>query len=78
MITQHDKVERFRALHTRRGAFILPNPRDLGSARRLAGLGFEALASTSSGFARAAGKRGYEPRPQSGARTRGCACGCGR
>lgn len=41
----------FIALHERDGAFIIPNPWDRGSARVLAGLGFEALATTSSGFA---------------------------
>lgn len=50
MVTQIEKAERFRALHKRDGAFVIPNPWDAGSARLLAGLGFEALA-TSSGFA---------------------------
>ncbi|HEY2558789.1 MAG TPA: isocitrate lyase/phosphoenolpyruvate mutase family protein [Caldimonas sp.] len=40
----------FRALHTE-GCFVLPNPWDVGSALMLQGLGFQALASTSSGFA---------------------------
>jgi len=48
--TQHEKGERFRALHEG-SAFLIPNPWDLGSARVLAALGFEALATTSSGFA---------------------------
>jgi 2-methylisocitrate lyase-like PEP mutase family enzyme len=48
---QHDKGAVFRALHQRDGAFIIPNPWDVGSARILARLGFEALASTSAGFA---------------------------
>ena len=43
--------ERFRALHQRDHAFIIPNPWDIGSARILQALGFEALASTSAGFA---------------------------
>jgi 2-methylisocitrate lyase-like PEP mutase family enzyme len=48
--TQIEKGERFRALHA--GApFVIPNPWDAGSARALAALGFEALATTSSGFA---------------------------
>jgi 2-methylisocitrate lyase-like PEP mutase family enzyme len=55
--TQSEKAERFRALHTRPGAFIIPNPWDIGSARILAGLGFEALATTSAGFALSMGKR---------------------
>jgi 2-methylisocitrate lyase-like PEP mutase family enzyme len=46
----HEKAERFRVLHEG-PAFIVPNPWDAGSARVLAALGFEALASTSSGFA---------------------------
>jgi 2-methylisocitrate lyase-like PEP mutase family enzyme len=48
--TQHKKGERFRALHED-GPFVIPNPWDAGSAKVLAGLGFEALATTSSGFA---------------------------
>jgi 2-methylisocitrate lyase-like PEP mutase family enzyme len=51
MATQTEKAERFRALHEREGAFVIPNPWDAGSARLLAGLGFEALATTSAGFA---------------------------
>jgi 2-methylisocitrate lyase-like PEP mutase family enzyme len=47
---QREKGERFRALHE--GApFVIPNPWDAGSARVFAALGFQALASTSSGFA---------------------------
>jgi 2-methylisocitrate lyase-like PEP mutase family enzyme len=41
----------FRGLHHRAGAFIIPNPWDIGSAKILASLGFEALATTSAGFA---------------------------
>ncbi len=48
--TQHDRGRRFRALHEG-PAFVLPNPWDAGSAQVLAGLGFPALATTSSGFA---------------------------
>jgi 2-methylisocitrate lyase-like PEP mutase family enzyme len=47
---QEEKAERFRALHDG-DAFVIPNPWDAGSARVLAALGFEALATTSSGFA---------------------------
>ncbi len=47
MTAQQDKAERFRALHRRDGAFLIPNPWDVGSARLLEGLGFEALATTS-------------------------------
>jgi 2-methylisocitrate lyase-like PEP mutase family enzyme len=56
------RVERgaaFRALHHREGAFILPNPWDIGTARLLAHLGFEALATTSAGFAASVGRRDY-------------------
>lgn len=56
MKTQADKAQRFRALHEREGAFVIPNPWDLGSARLLAALGFEALATTSAGFAYALGR----------------------
>lgn len=56
MLTQAQKAERFRALHEREGAFVIPNPWDIGSARLLAALGFEALATTSSGFAHALGR----------------------
>ena len=56
MTTQKEKAERFRALHEREGAFVMPNPWDEGSARLLAGLGFEALATTSSGFANSLGR----------------------
>jgi 2-methylisocitrate lyase-like PEP mutase family enzyme len=56
MVTQRDKAERFKALHEREGAFVIPNPWDVGSARLLAGLGFEALATTSAGFANSLGR----------------------
>jgi 2-methylisocitrate lyase-like PEP mutase family enzyme len=48
--TQHDKGAAFRALHES-DAFVIPNPWDAGSARVLEALGFQALATTSSGFA---------------------------
>ena len=54
--TQAEKADRFRALHARPGAFIIPNPWDVGSARILAHLGFEALATTSAGVAFSLGK----------------------
>jgi methylisocitrate lyase len=50
-----DRVDRFRDLH-RGGCLVMPNPWDMGSARLLAGLGFKALATTSSGFAWTLGK----------------------
>ena len=46
----------FRRLH-HSGCFVIPNPWDVGSAKMLASLGFEALATTSSGFAWSMGKR---------------------
>jgi 2-methylisocitrate lyase-like PEP mutase family enzyme len=48
--TQAEKAERFAALHESE-PFVIPNPWDAGSARALAALGFQALATTSSGFA---------------------------
>lgn len=56
-MTQTEKAHAFRALHQREGAFILPNPWDIGTARLLAHLGFEALATTSAGFAFTLGRR---------------------
>ena len=50
MTSQAEKAEAFRALHAG-DPFVIPNPWDAGSARVLAALGFEALATTSSGFA---------------------------
>lgn len=57
MTTQVEKGRAFRALHQRDSAFIIPNPWDVGSARLLAHLGFEALATTSMGYAFSVGKR---------------------
>ena len=56
-VTQADKVERFRALHTGPGIFIMPNPWDAASARVLAGLGFPALATSSGASAAQLGRR---------------------
>jgi 2-methylisocitrate lyase-like PEP mutase family enzyme len=56
MPTQSEKGRAFRALHERDSAFIIPNPWDIGTARLLAHLGFEALASTSMGYAFSAGQ----------------------
>src|ERR671939_321270 len=50
MASQEEKARRFEALHEGE-PFVIPNPWDAGSALVLAALGFEALASTSSGFA---------------------------
>jgi 2-methylisocitrate lyase-like PEP mutase family enzyme len=49
------KGEIFRALHRQDGAFIIPNPWDIGTARILASMGFQALATTSAGMAFALG-----------------------
>jgi 2-methylisocitrate lyase-like PEP mutase family enzyme len=51
MRTQAEKGRLFRALHERPGLFIMPNPWDAGTARLFESLGFEALATTSLGFA---------------------------
>jgi 2-methylisocitrate lyase-like PEP mutase family enzyme len=53
---QADKAERFLALHHGATPLLLPNPWDAGSARLLASLGFDALATTSSGFAGTLGR----------------------
>jgi 2-methylisocitrate lyase-like PEP mutase family enzyme len=55
--TQNEKAARFRALHDGPGAFVIPNPWDVGSARILAGLGFQALATSSAASASALGRR---------------------
>jgi 2-methylisocitrate lyase-like PEP mutase family enzyme len=57
MPTQSEKGAAFRALHERDSAFIIPNPFDVGTACLLARLGFEALATTSAGFAFSAGRQ---------------------
>src|SRR5277367_5752765 len=56
MSSQTDKAAAFRELHERPGAFIIPNPWDAGTARLLASLGFEALATTSLGLANTHGR----------------------
>jgi len=58
--TQTEKTERFRELHSRPGAFIIPNPWDIGSARILEQLGFEALATTSVGYAYSIARRDHK------------------
>jgi 2-methylisocitrate lyase-like PEP mutase family enzyme len=55
--SQHDKAARFRALHQAPDAFVIPNPWDAGSARILAGLGFQALATSSGAAAGVLGRR---------------------
>ena len=56
MRSQAEKAAAFRALHQRPGVFIIPNPWDAGTAKLLAALGFEALATTSLGLANALGR----------------------
>src|SRR4051795_610794 len=55
-VTQAQKAAAFTALHAG-DSFVIPNPWDAGSARMLAALGFQALATTSSGFAFTLGRR---------------------
>ena len=57
MATQREKYERFRALHERPGAFVIPNPWNEGTTRILTAIGFEALATTSAGYAFSVGRR---------------------
>jgi len=56
-VSQSDKAARFRALHQGPAAFVIPNPWDAGSARILAGLGFQALATSSGASAGILGRR---------------------
>jgi 2-methylisocitrate lyase-like PEP mutase family enzyme len=56
MVTQAEKARIFKGLHERPGCFVIPNPWDAGTAKLLAGLGFEALATTSAGLAFSLGK----------------------
>jgi len=56
MLTQAEKGAAFAELHRRAGTFVIPNPWDVGSARLLAHLGFEALATSSAGYAFSIGK----------------------
>lgn len=56
-MTREQKYQAFRALHERAGAFVIPNPWNAGTARILTALGFEALATTSAGYAFAVGRR---------------------
>jgi 2-methylisocitrate lyase-like PEP mutase family enzyme len=57
MPSQTGKARRFRKLHDGPGAFVIPNPWDAGTARILEQLGFEALTTTSAGFAFTLGRR---------------------
>lgn len=53
---QKDRAEAFKALHDRPGAFVIANVWDAGSARTMAGLGFEALATSSGASANSLGR----------------------
>src|SRR6185312_3522044 len=55
MATRTEKYLAFKALHEQPGAFVIPNPWNAGTARMLEAIGFEALATTSAGFAFAFG-----------------------
>jgi 2-methylisocitrate lyase-like PEP mutase family enzyme len=55
-VSAAERRDRFRALHEADRLFVMPNPWDVGSARLLASLGFEALATTSAGLAWTIGK----------------------
>jgi 2-methylisocitrate lyase-like PEP mutase family enzyme len=59
-LTQSEKARRFEALHAGPGTFVIPNPWDAGTARMLAALGFQALATTSAGLAFGLGRRDGE------------------
>ena len=56
LVSVADRRARFRELHAGERLFVMPNPWDVGSARMLESLGFEALATTSAGFAWSLGK----------------------
>ncbi|MFK7806026.1 MAG: oxaloacetate decarboxylase [Anaerolineae bacterium] len=56
MATQLEKAKAMQALVDAPGAFVIPNPWDIGSARMFEGLGFKSLATTSSGFAYTLGR----------------------
>lgn len=60
MRTQSEKGAEFYALHQGAEAFLIPNPYDVGTARLLAYLGFQALATTSGGYAFSSGRPDYE------------------
>ncbi len=55
-MSREEKYKVFQALHARSGAFVIPNPWNAGTARILTALGFEALATTSAGYAFDAGR----------------------
>jgi len=56
-LSQAEKATRFKTLHVQSSVFVIPNPWDIGSSRMLAGLGFQALATSSAASAAAMGRR---------------------
>jgi 2-methylisocitrate lyase-like PEP mutase family enzyme len=56
-LTQREKAEQFRAMHAAPRTFVIPNPWDIGTARILTALGFQALATTSAGYAFTIGRK---------------------
>ena len=58
-MTPQQRRSRFFELHAREQVFVMPNPWDVGSTKLLAGLGFDALATTSAGFAWSQGRDDY-------------------
>jgi 2-methylisocitrate lyase-like PEP mutase family enzyme len=55
-VTREQKYEAFKSLHERPGTFVIPNPWNAGTAKILTALGFEALATTSAGYAFSVGR----------------------
>ena len=58
-VNQAEKANRFQSLHQAPGAFLIPNPWDVGSARVLVGLGFQALATSSAAAANVVGRKDH-------------------
>ncbi len=58
-VNQAEKANRFQSLHQAPGAFVIPNPWDVGSARVLVGLGFQALATSSAAAANVVGRKDH-------------------
>src|SRR5262245_41071990 len=59
-LSQNQKATRFRALHEFQSVFVIPNPWDVASAQILAGLGFQALATSSAASACAIGRKDHQ------------------
>jgi 2-methylisocitrate lyase-like PEP mutase family enzyme len=57
IVTREQKYEALKALHERAEAFVIPNPWDAGTAKILTAMGFEALATTSAGYAFSIGRQ---------------------